>query len=418
MAGSTIHPYSQPSGAPDALGRVEVHPGSGLVLRRHGVLLVVPVVEASAQDLVATMVDICADRRETDDRRHVRRLARLVTEDHAHRVPPFVCLTALGDHLLVMAHDAPPVLVDGQELDLSPGPESSGWVERPVAATFTSLSVRGPGAGRVEGRGAFSLDLLDGGVPGAGVTLHLPRATSEGASGTTPADRELTEHSGSQRAPNTGKARTVLRATPHTRIVGLAPRPPDQSRRRPPLPIGSPDRAGPSPTQPAGDGASPVTAAPVHVSGITCRCGEFTNPDLRECPSCGAPLDSSRPRQTRARPPLGILITDDGRVFTLTDDVVVGREPGQAPEVRAARARPLVLRDTEQSTSRVHAEIRLSGWEVDVVDRGSANGTFVSRSGAAGPWLPVPPGPGTALTPGDRLRLGKRELLFDRYRAL
>jgi hypothetical protein len=368
---------------------------------------------------VATMVDICADRGETGDRRHVRRLARLVTEDHAHRLPPFACLTAQGDHLLVTAHGAPRILVDGQDLDLSSGPGASGWVERSVAATFTSLSVRGPGPDRVEGPGTFSLDLLDGGVPGGGVTLHLRGATTERPSRTIPAEAGLPPGgSAPQRAPDTGKARTVLRATPHTRIVSLAPRPPDQSRRRPPLPIGPPDRAVPSPTQPAGDGESRVTSAPVHVSGITCRCGEFTNPDLRECPTCGAPLDSSRPRESRARPPLGILITDDGRVFTLTDDVVVGREPGQAPEVRAGRARPLVLRDTEQSTSRVHAEIRLSGWEVDVVDRGSANGTFISRSGAAGPWLPVPPGPGTALTPGDRLRLGKRELLFDRYRAL
>jgi pSer/pThr/pTyr-binding forkhead associated (FHA) protein len=119
---------------------------------------------------------------------------------------------------------------------------------------------------------------------------------------------------------------------------------------------------------------------------------------------------------TGSRPPLGIIIVDDGRVFTLTDDMVVGREPLQAPEVRTGVARPLVLRDGEQSTSRVHAHVRLSGWEVEVVDRGSANGTFISRSGSRGPWLPVPTGVATALAPGDRLRLGKRELLFDRYR--
>jgi pSer/pThr/pTyr-binding forkhead associated (FHA) protein len=99
----------------------------------------------------------------------------------------------------------------------------------------------------------------------------------------------------------------------------------------------------------------------------------------------------------------------------VTDDVVLGREPGQAPEVSSGRARPVVLRDREQSTSRVHAEIRLSGWRVAVVDRGSANGTYVSRSGSAGPWVLVPSDPGVPLAPGDRLRLGRREVLFDRY---
>jgi pSer/pThr/pTyr-binding forkhead associated (FHA) protein len=148
-----------------------------------------------------------------------------------------------------------------------------------------------------------------------------------------------------------------------------------------------------------------------------CTCGELNNPDAEACRACGAHLDRGLPRRRGPRPPLGILITDDGRVFTLTDDVVVGREPAQAPEVRAGRARPLVLRDTDQSTSRVHAQIRLSGWRVEVVDRGSSNGTFLSRSGPAGPWLPVPRGEGLVLAPGDRLRLGKRELLFDRYQA-
>ena len=48
-------------------------------------------------------------------------------------------------------------------------------------------------------------------------------------------------------------------------------------------------------------------------------------------------------------------------------------------------------------------------------DSGSANGTFLSRGGAAGPWTVVPREPGTPLRPGDRVRLGKRQLLFDRY---
>ena len=49
-------------------------------------------------------------------------------------------------------------------------------------------------------------------------------------------------------------------------------------------------------------------------------------------------------------------------------------------------------------------------------DDRSANGTFLSRSGAAGPWLPVTPQIPVALVHGDRVRLGKRQLLFDTWR--
>jgi pSer/pThr/pTyr-binding forkhead associated (FHA) protein len=51
-----------------------------------------------------------------------------------------------------------------------------------------------------------------------------------------------------------------------------------------------------------------------------------------------------------------------------------------------------------------------------VVDDGSANGTFLSRQGAGGPWLPVAPTTPVQLLHGDRLRLGRRQLLFDAWR--
>jgi pSer/pThr/pTyr-binding forkhead associated (FHA) protein len=84
--------------------------------------------------------------------------------------------------------------------------------------------------------------------------------------------------------------------------------------------------------------------------------------------------------------------------------------------VLAGRARPLPLRDAARSTSRVHARLTLVGWQVLLSDSSSANGTFVSHHGAAGPWLPVMPGTEMPLLHGDRVRLGKRQLLFDTWR--
>jgi pSer/pThr/pTyr-binding forkhead associated (FHA) protein len=113
---------------------------------------------------------------------------------------------------------------------------------------------------------------------------------------------------------------------------------------------------------------------------------------------------------------LGIVVTDGGTIYTVTGDFVIGREAEAAPDVLAGRAHPLPLRDAARSTSRVHARLTVSGWKVMLSDGGSANGTFLSRSGAAGPWLPVTSHVPVVLVHGDRVRLGKRQLLFDTWR--
>jgi hypothetical protein len=151
------------------------------------------------------------------------------------------------------------------------------------------------------------------------------------------------------------------------------------------------------------------------VEGVLCTGGHLNRPGSTSCTLCGTPLDDARERVVQPRPPLGVLVTDTGAVYTLLGDYVIGRDPQQSPDVQAGRALPLPLRDAEHSTSRVHAHIRVSGWDVLVSDGASANGTFISRDGASGPWTPVPREPGTALQPGDRVKVGNRQLLFDRY---
>jgi hypothetical protein len=429
MSSSPAGRHNEPGVAPGPLGQVEVHAGSGLVFRRRDVLLVVPVVAPAERDLVSEMVRVCAEQAELGDRRHIRRLAWLITEDDADLVPGFACLTAQGDHVLVMAYGTVQVTVVDHPPVVFTATEALAWVERSVPATFTTLTVRGPDDTPGLSPGALPLNLVDGGVPGGGVTLHRPGHAVEPLTAVPVPAVALHEEGAAAEGrdpspapklggdPDPGQAMTVLRATPGTHVVSLTPRPAEASRPRPPLPVGTASRVTSTPRPAAGDSAAPEAPAAVRVAGIVCHCGEFNSPDSEQCRACGAPLDRDLPRETRPRPPLGILITDDGRVFTVTDDVVIGREPGQAPDVKAGRARPLVLRDAEQSTSRVHAHLRLSGWSIDVVDLGSANGTFLSRSGSAGPWVPILQEPGTPLAPGDRLRLGRRELLFDRYQA-
>ena len=74
---------------------------------------------------------------------------------------------------------------------------------------------------------------------------------------------------------------------------------------------------------------------------------------------------------------IGVIVFEDGTSYTLDKDYIIGREPENDAAVVAGRAGPLVVDDAERSISRVHAELRLFGSELQIVDRGSTNGTYV-----------------------------------------
>ncbi|TDE88110.1 FHA domain-containing protein [Occultella glacieicola] len=112
------------------------------------------------------------------------------------------------------------------------------------------------------------------------------------------------------------------------------------------------------------------------------------------------------------RPPLGLLVLDVGATFVLDDNYVLGRNPDSDPAVREGVLRPIRLDDTSGALSRVHAEIRLSGWDVVLIDRGSANGTYVAASDEQS-WQRLTPNQHFVLTPGTHVRVGQRTFTFE-----
>ena len=421
-------------------GTVAVHPGGGVVHRGPDVLLVVPNVVPRLVGVTAELLATCADVPDPTGRRRIRHVARLITDAEPEDLPAFAVLIEAGDHLTVLAHGDVMVTVTGERGVTIRAAESLAWVERSVPLPFDAVSV--VGASAEADRTAptvpdgLPLDLLAGTVPGSGVTLTWGRGAAatpapERAAALSaqevarvlerpaylrcsrsrwPARRaaepEATRVRPEPAEPTESTAgRTVLRKTVQIKRVSLSRRGRSPGVRRPPLPVGR-------------DAASSLTAAHsavVAIEGVLCPRGHLNEPGSATCGPCGAAIDADAPRVTQPRPPLGVLVTDEGAVYTVSADYIIGREPEHAPDVVAGQARALVLRDAENSTSRVHARLHVSGWEVLVADSGSANGTFVSKSGAAGPWDPVYREPATRLRPGDRVRLGKRQLLFDRY---
>ncbi|MBA3251982.1 MAG: FHA domain-containing protein [Geodermatophilaceae bacterium] len=112
------------------------------------------------------------------------------------------------------------------------------------------------------------------------------------------------------------------------------------------------------------------------------------------------------------RPPLGLVVLDTGSTFVLDDDYLLGRDPENDPEVREGRLRPLRLDDNSGTMSRAHLEIRLQGWDVAVVDRGSANGTYVAAPGQQG-WSAVVPQQPFVLGAGTQVGIGRRTFTFE-----
>jgi pSer/pThr/pTyr-binding forkhead associated (FHA) protein len=113
------------------------------------------------------------------------------------------------------------------------------------------------------------------------------------------------------------------------------------------------------------------------------------------------------------RPPLGLLVFDDGATCTVDAGYVVGRAPEVDPRVHAEELRGLVVEDRGGTVSRVHAEVRIRDGDVLLVDLGSRNGTFVVRPGDV-VWERAPARAPLRLEPGTRVRLGhQRSFVFE-----
>ncbi|MET7424952.1 FHA domain-containing protein [Dactylosporangium sp. NPDC005555] len=162
--------------------------------------------------------------------------------------------------------------------------------------------------------------------------------------------------------------------------------------------------------------AEPAAATQPLVEGVDCKNGHFNDPAVRYCQQCGiAMLQVTHVTRLGPRPPLGVLLLDNGMTLRADADYVVGREPDRDPDVAAGRARPLRIADSHGGISRRHLRIRLSGWTVQVLDLGSANGTFVQEPGAQ-EAPPVPAGQPVTVRPGSKVIFGRRWLRYESHR--
>ncbi|WP_232535262.1 FHA domain-containing protein [Nocardia terpenica] len=154
-----------------------------------------------------------------------------------------------------------------------------------------------------------------------------------------------------------------------------------------------------------------ATTVLVKVRGFKCARAHPSDPRSAFCTVCGMPVDQTQPAAEVVRPPLGMLVLDDGATHLLATDVVIGREPENSDAAQRGLI-PIRIDDSSGGMSRAHAEIRLVNWDVTVVDRGSTNGTRARQPGYHD-WIRLQPNHPVVLAHGSELMLGNRVLRYE-----
>lgn|GEM_PF-1610831 len=147
-------------------------------------------------------------------------------------------------------------------------------------------------------------------------------------------------------------------------------------------------------------------------TGVYCDRGHFNHPGSTRCLRCGRAIAPGTPAATGPRPPVGVLLADDGSLWVLDKTYVIGADAASAPEVRGGTARAIQMRAGANHTmAAVHAEVRVSGWDAYLVDRGAEGGTYW-QGPASQSWAQLGRSEQRELLDGSHLSCGGRVLTF------
>lgn len=372
--------------------RVELGGGSGLVAVVGEVALFVADGEA-ATPLVDAVRDAAAAGSPPGSA-VAHRLAELVAGGEA--VSDFGVVAAGDDGWVLLLRGRIAATVDPSSGDngaqrLS-GADSITWLDRVLPADTTTVLIAPEGA---EPPGASPASLEAGVVPGGWLRAVLPPV----------GERRITAGT----STITGRAATIPPAPREAGTMAIpVPGGASGAAAVPALPEGEPELFSLS-----SDGLA--AREPLPIVGVTTDAvGADDEPTLE--PVAVVPVAAERPAATTAQvtvPSFGVIVFDDGSTYGLDADYLIGREPETDASVVEGRARPIVLDDPEGTVSRIHAEIRLVQGGVQLVDRGSTNGSHLWDP-TRGEWDRLAADEPRSIVPGDRGAIGQRTFLYER----
>lgn len=450
------------SAAEWAAATVVPGPGEGTLARLGPVVLLVG---STDPEVVRPYVDHAATVAANggQGRQLVRGFA-LMLSTATEESPGFAALAPHSTGLAVFVDGDVTVTVDGQQVT---GADSLAWVERLIPWPVDTVSITLAGATAPAAGSPYRLDA--GVVPAASVSV-LEGATEPAA---VPVAEEPSVEPVADPAAETGSHPAVgplddsvssrLSEVEETGAVQAAP--PTPQAPASPLPT-EPPAPGPSPAAPEAapepapsPAAAPVAGRPLppapadehvqfqsvliddledddfeplpivddpsqlvdasspreEVRGVYCKNRHFNDPRQLFCAVCGINMVQQTPVLVNGpRPPLGVVVLDDGSVFQLDRPYLLGRDPDADERVLHGDFRSLPIIDRSNQVSRVHARLELRGWDVVLVDNNSTNGTFVHLPRTPD-WVRMPSGAEQVLVQGTRVRIGHRTLAFNTH---
>ncbi|MET1050275.1 MAG: FHA domain-containing protein [Acidimicrobiales bacterium] len=392
--------------------RLRVVPGDGVVLRAPGVTAVAFPSSDQHLALVTAFLDAARAAAGQPDagRKAARAVAGLLAA--AEDAPPLGLVGTDGAGLAVLLHaDVEFAFRDAAGVDQTlSGRDAAAWLDRLLDTVPEQWSLARDGAGAADEWSDFQAGVARGNGVATGTPAPAPETAAEAPVPPVELEPEQTPAGQVDVAPPPPPPKVTTAPVPAADFVSvsLLDEEPDGESVRAPLPLAGADEPPPPP--------EPDEPEVPHVHGVICARGHFNDPTSPFCASCGISMVQQTHNLVEGpRPPLGVLVLDDGSTYVVDRDIVVGREPDTDPAVAAGDVRGIALPDPERAISRVHARVTLQGWDVLISDAGSANGTFVARRDAT-QWTPIQPDSPVALTPGMHVLVGPRVLSFDSHR--
>jgi hypothetical protein len=395
--------------------RVEILPGRGSVIR-HGELTIWagPGVSSELISFLRQSARNVANSA-TSGRQVADHIAAILTSRDPERSAPFAVIGPAEAGWAILLH-GPVQAWDGNQW-LAPTPDP-GWL-RTVIDPSPAVSVGPAGSPAPRLVLASPYNLVAGMVPGGGVIV-LPGA-GEPEPAPTGQDR-------AEQAP---------RPTPEPAASVAVPRPSEQLRDDRPgtdQPWGEqPGGAAPQTEAPqehaagaigpivdlrhrSGRGLAPLPsgAAPApkdrpEVGGIRCPRHHFNRPGSTTCAVCRTEIPPGQPQVPGPRPTLGVLLADDGTVLRVSRDLLLGSQP-KVDGVDEPALQPVTLTGAP-GLAPAHAELRVHGWVLRAIDRGSAEGTHVWVAGSSD-WVKLAPYSPIDIPPGSHISMAQRVLTY------
>lgn len=399
--------------------RVVVQSGDGLVVRLAGALALLAKPRAEAREAAERILSIVAEAGEdpAPGRSLARRLAAFLTSMEPETVPSFATLALTGEGIGLLLHgnaDAAIQSAKGEagsqseqaaqagqhhKVEYLTGREAASWVDRIFSWDVVRVALSVPSAvppGEASGDDLFAphVDLRLGTVRAGGIevvrrdvvlpafrTLSSSLVGEEPEAGLPSSWTTTVLAVGDAVAPSLSASASVLLHVPPPSPEDLVTLPASRS------PGTSPTSAPSSIGEPLGRGLSGAAG-------------------LSEVPDQEGSHQMAHTRSSYV--PTCIAVLDDGTVYELDSDYVIGRDPEEDGSVRSGRARPLLVEDPNGTVSRVHAELRVRDGEISIVDRDSSNGTWIMRPGES--WFKLDPGVVTSVPVGTQISVGARAL--------